>query len=332
MAENFRLSCYRVGLTYSRCDDLKVADIETLLLSRHADEYEIWKEEHKDGGIHYHCAAERTRQRFDSRNARFFDVQGFHPNIISRFRSWRAWREYIRKNGECVARYPNVLDPDEKKSEPNAVDLALSGDVDAALRAIRRDHRYLIHSEQMERTIRRLGRRRNEGRYSIDEFNEPIIIPDHRTVIISGDSGLGKTQWALAKWPNASRITNFRRLNGEYYGGVVIIDDCDSHIQRLERSDLICLLDTETEREVSTMYGTCIFEQDCRRIILTNCRNPVDLFGGYAIDEAIARRIQWIRVGDLRRNNLPERPITPPSPLSIDLTNNNELESHLLWL
>jgi len=50
------------------------------LLGANLKEYIIAQENHKDEGIHFHVYL-RLKTPIKSRNVRFFDLNGYHPNV-----------------------------------------------------------------------------------------------------------------------------------------------------------------------------------------------------------------------------------------------------------
>lgn len=291
----FDLHACRVGLTYARTRPGADIVVRQRLEVLRPATMEIWEEKHKDGTPHLHVFLEWER-RFRTRNARAFDAGGYHPNIISRFRNWKAWQNYVRKNGVCKYRYPDGPESSSASdARANPVDLALGGDLRAALVAVRNDSRYLVHGQAMENNLRRLARAPASSAFSLSQFRA-VRPPDAKCFFISGEPGWGKTQWAMARFPSFRFVTNLRRLNGERFSEGVIFDDMDDHIRMLPRSDLINLLDAETERDVTVPYGAVTFEAGCMRVFTTNCRTFQELLPLYAGDEAITRRFVWWRL------------------------------------
>lgn len=89
-------------LTYSQTPpDFDYENILTLLTSLGA-ECIISRENHEDGGIHYHAFVHFGR-KFSTRRADIFDVTGRHPNIEKVGRTpWLAF-DYVLKDGDVVA-------------------------------------------------------------------------------------------------------------------------------------------------------------------------------------------------------------------------------------
>lgn len=101
MSSTFRFRSKHVLLTYAQCGDLDAWRVNDHLGSLGA-ECIIGREDHVDGGIHFHAFAMWERQ-FETRNVRLFDVDGCHPNISPVRRTPEAAYDYAIKDGEVVA-------------------------------------------------------------------------------------------------------------------------------------------------------------------------------------------------------------------------------------
>ena len=88
-------------LTYAQAD--RIASKEALhewLLTYFPQKLITCREQHEDGGVHYHAVLQfATRQDF--RDERRFDWQGHHPNIVS-VRAPKRAVEYVAKDGDYI--------------------------------------------------------------------------------------------------------------------------------------------------------------------------------------------------------------------------------------
>jgi hypothetical protein len=92
--KSFRLAAKSVFLTYPKCHlepDKFVEGVEKFGFS----EYYAVREDHKDNTPHYHVLGE-WKSKKNIKNARHFDIDGYHPNIQSTRNRLAAWR-YIHK-------------------------------------------------------------------------------------------------------------------------------------------------------------------------------------------------------------------------------------------
>jgi len=102
----FRLNAKNLFATYPKCnlDKNRVIDILWERLEKyHPESYVGAREEHKDGTPHIHvlicCGA-----KFNIRDERYFDVEGFHGNYCSTT-SVRSTRAYIKKGMDWVEKW-----------------------------------------------------------------------------------------------------------------------------------------------------------------------------------------------------------------------------------
>lgn len=97
----FQLNSRYVLLTYAQCGELDPFTIVTLLSSL-AAECIIGRELHSDQGIHLHAFVDFGR-KYRTRNQRFADVEGCHPNIQPFGRTPEKGWDYAIKDGDVVA-------------------------------------------------------------------------------------------------------------------------------------------------------------------------------------------------------------------------------------
>lgn len=88
-------------LTYSQCGDLDPWAVNNHLAQLRA-ECIIARETHADGGTHLHCFVD-FGQKFRSRRANVFDVDGKHPNVAPTHTTPQAGFDYACKDGDIVA-------------------------------------------------------------------------------------------------------------------------------------------------------------------------------------------------------------------------------------
>lgn len=95
---NFRLECKFVALTYSQCDRLDEEPLFTFLtsgLGKNPDYALLAREQHADGGRHFHALL-YYNDGLRTRKSRYFDIDGFHPNVQP-VREPKAWFSYCTK-------------------------------------------------------------------------------------------------------------------------------------------------------------------------------------------------------------------------------------------
>nr|QCX29477.1 Replication-associated protein [Plant associated genomovirus 5] len=97
----FRFAAKYGLLTYAQSDGLDPFRIVNLL-SELGAECIVGKEHRADGGTHYHAFFMFSR-KFQSRNARIFDIDTYHPNILRGRKSPEQMYDYATKDGDVVA-------------------------------------------------------------------------------------------------------------------------------------------------------------------------------------------------------------------------------------
>lgn len=90
-------------------------ELVTDLCGRLECRYVVGKEQHADGGIHFHCFLDFGR-KFSSRDTRIFDLGGRHPNIEKVGRTPRKAYDYSIKDGCIVARSEDYTGPETNNS------------------------------------------------------------------------------------------------------------------------------------------------------------------------------------------------------------------------
>lgn len=101
---SFRYNARKVFLTYPRCD-LSMQDmLEGLASIRPYQQHCISQENHADGGRHLHVLLQYSTP-VNTTNERYFDVQGYHPNI-TKPRDVKDVLKYIKKDGNFLEDWP----------------------------------------------------------------------------------------------------------------------------------------------------------------------------------------------------------------------------------
>jgi hypothetical protein len=100
----FQLKSKNVLLTYAQCTvtkDATINHLKNLLLPDHPNIYIIVGHElHQDGGDHLHAYL-RSESPIRTRDNAYFDIEGFHPNIVS-CRSPQKARDYAKKDNDYI--------------------------------------------------------------------------------------------------------------------------------------------------------------------------------------------------------------------------------------
>lgn len=119
----------------------------------------------------------------------------------------------------------------------------------------------------------------------------PII----KSLILWGDAGIGKTEWAKTLLPNAifvSHIDDLRNYDVNVHEGIIFDDMNFGHMPRTAQ---IHLLDYDNPRSIHVRYGTCRIPHGTKKIFTTN------VAGGFIFDlndSAIRRRAECMHLQD----------------------------------
>lgn len=299
----FRFKGQKVGLTYSQVDGL---DITTESLLKFAErygtviKYKIGKENHKDGGTHFHCYFQWAGV-YESRDARCFDHNGRHPNIQKC--PGIGWWKYCSKDGDfvcncgpsckCVSTFELAC---RKRTWEEAEDVLWQ----------REPKWMLTNSEKAETAFKRrfVKKRKTDFKYYGPYTKQwPDCDPNKYSIVIRGESGLGKTNWLKYVLPHLGlggyfyvkgSISALRHYDGSPW---IIMDD----IRYPEKfKQFLDLMDRENPGRISVSpTGNYDFDvPEAKYVFLTNGEllddiNTMDIYGN------VARRMQIYDFKDL---------------------------------
>jgi len=292
----FRIQYKFIGLTYSQCPIEKEVLLERLqgILSLSGYQlvtYYIVQEFHQDGRPHLHAWIE-LGQKPNIQNCNYFDIDEYHPNIGKYKKNW-IWNYLKKFDKEPVT---NVC--------PGYIQLAIDGQYDAAVEQVQQlePRTYVCFKTKIESNLKALGKRKREPKV----FPPPIdgmVMPEgweptKKTLIICGDTDIGKTNWAKTwcsinnkSWMKICQIDKLREYDGE---DVIIFDDCE--FAHTPRTNQIHVTTVEEESQVHCRYSPAEIPPGVIRIFTCNpgCM-PVNLS-----DPAINRRCHlWCPTGSL---------------------------------
>ena len=207
----FRKSAKKWGLTYSCPVDVRIHPMDDLwedkTMLKHIQDcipnhkiirWTIGHEKHDTNGKnHYHVFLE-LMDPLETENCRIFDILKVHPNIC-KGTVGKGWEHYCVKHGSYVTNYF------EPCPYSHARDLAAEGDSDAAVKHLwtKRPRDMALHGAAISANLRL----KKKSKFSPTLYYGPywpIDWDDKRyTLILEGEPGLGKTQWA--KWWGATK-------------------------------------------------------------------------------------------------------------------------------
>lgn len=298
----FQFNSKSICLTYSnvakQCSvTIDAASIRDFLCNLHKRENIqyicVSKESHKDGASHFHSGI-LLRQPLRTRDERFWDFSGIHPNIQSA-RQFLQWIKYVKKDGDFIEEGFLL---ENKPGPQEIIEMAKSMDkleflaymsvnkFQYATMIWEMAHPDMTHTVTSDMVLN-----------TLDRCN-PVVIKafvsnrwdESKVLILWGDTGLGKTSMAKILVPKpalmVSHLDDLKKFRSGYHKGI-IFDDVS--IKHLPETSQIHLLDSFDTRSIHVRYGTVTIPKNTPKIFTCN-EFPVSKI------PAIERRIQNIRV------------------------------------
>lgn len=177
-------------------------------------------------------------------------------------------------------------------------------DYDEALRilsvAVPRD--LVIHGDAVERSLRRMKKKKFEHKFFIEDFNRPALIRKKgKSICLTGPSCTGKTAFAMAHFNNPMLVCDIDQLKDfrpGWHDGLVF-DDMSFHHVPPEK--VIYLVDQDYERTIRCRHSNAVIPANTPKIFTHNTENPFyRLDGPMAATDlqaaAIDRRLEYYRV------------------------------------
>ncbi|AXH74413.1 MAG: Rep catalytic domain protein [Expellivirus minnis] len=276
----FRFNAKRVFLTYPRC----TLEKESLMLHASRAWGAKWvlvaRERHADEGLHLHCLVV-WEQKQDTRNERFFDWQGFHPNIQVP-RNWKACETYVKKDGDFV---------ESGSMEENYYELARGMEREAWISYCIRQrisHTYCMMIWNEVHDVNTIS----EYFPNLDWIREDLRRYDWndlwrgKALILQGSSGIGKTTWAKLVAPKPCLMINHMDALKQFkvgYHQSIIFDDMS--FMHMPREAQITILDMDNPRQIHVRYGIVQIPANLPKIFTCNVKIFED------DDAAIKRRM-----------------------------------------
>lgn len=245
-------------------------------------------ESHATGGTHIHAVA-RWNARVQSRNPRFLDCQGFHPNIQS-IRSIKRALDYVSKDGEFIDYGPV---PAGSAKDENWVELAS--------KSSRADFMSTAFAAGLSQNWARefwdlgSGKQTAEIRESYEatlswesEFLQNLSLPENKCAVLIGPTGCGKSSWAKRVCPKpalwVSHMDVLRMFRPDYHQSIIFDDMAFHHLPLQSQIHLVDWIDC---RQIHCRYGYATIPAKTVKIFTCNERPFVD-------HPAIERRVLYV--------------------------------------
>lgn len=282
----FRVSTKNFSLTYPQCVITKEALFQ-YLQSMQPCYLLVSAENHEDGSPHLHAAISFSKRK-NVKSPNFFDFEEQHCNIQAA-KDMHKWVTYVKKDGVFLEEGTLAQPHGRAPIDLNSVDserlfnFCLNNKVPYGYYAEEAKRRNVVDT-----TIREES---SEG--TMSWYLQLLQLPtSHKSIILTGSTGIGKTTWAIKNSPKPSllvshldQLKNFRTSIHKS----IIFDDMD--FKHFPVTAQIHLTDSEQARAIHIRYG-----------IVTLPRNIVKIFTcneyPFSMHEAIARRVKHINANE----------------------------------
>lgn len=289
----FKYDSQTAFLTYPQCDlginELidELRKVQDILWAR------VCREKHDDGNPHLHAVLKFTK-RVQSRQARIFDVKGYHPNIQS-VRSIKKSLDYVAKDGEFTDIGP-VPTAGSAMDVTAIWELAANGTEEEYWKAAanaRLPYQYACKFRAMQNTSKT---EEIPEDYVGDQSRECAVLqlePLLRNLqieVVVGPSGCGKSSWAKRVAPKpalwVSHIDVLRGYRPAYHKSIIFDDMTFKHLPVQAQ---IHLVDWHDSRQIHCRYGYATIPAETVKIFTCN-EYP------FSDHPAIERRVNLIQL------------------------------------
>lgn len=293
MQKQFRIQGSKLFLTYSQCKGDKDELLKFLQTKLSIVEYIIAKEEHKDGGTHFHCYL-GLEKRCNITNAGYLDWEPvgqmsiiYHPQIQV-VKNAFAVQQYCKKDENFITNMKfNIFQ--------TAKDLAKTGNWKEALKFIvERAPQEIKNLDKWENNFKKVSKiyaqKSQKSQYIKEDFVNcsHIKLIKNRCTVISGKSGWGKTQFAKTLFNNpllVRHIDKLKKFNEMEHDGIIFDDMNFSH---WPRTSCIHLLDIEEDTDINVKCTMITIPAGTKRVFTTN-QEGISIFSSSCL--AIRRRL-----------------------------------------
>lgn len=245
----------------------------------------VGQEHHQDGNLHWHVTIEYEVEK-DVRAATYYDIDGEHPNIKiwsrsggSTFEQWfyNHW-QYCKKE-DPTPYIVGVQPMEHRKMQRNelfskAIAIVREQDTKAGMDFLEEFAPYdlLTKYEALQRALTKIRnlatQTQSPARDSAEFTTAPQLADDWKNLFITGNTGLGKTQWARSLLPGATVISHRDQLRDCDFSKGVIFDDFE--VGHWPPTAVIHLLDWEEPRGLDVKHGHVIIPRHTRKIFTYN--------------------------------------------------------------
>lgn len=205
-------------------------------------------------------------------------------------------RKYCSKDGnfwECGE--INITGHTTVSQDQAFQEALLAPTYDAAINIIKtkRPRDYILHSDQIERSLRKCIKSPYVHTYELGMFKAAPIEWNNKAILLWGATNTGKTQFALANFKNPLLVRHLDKLSeltSDHDG--IVFDDID--LKNRPPNSVIHLLDWDLESSIHIRYKVATIPRQMKKIFTSNLENPFYIVAetDTEIANAIERRIE----------------------------------------
>ena len=326
----FRIAAKNIYLTYSQVH--KDMTSQHLILALKAKEnfptfdYLVSRETHQDGGVHLHVLI-ASDKKFDIKSQNFLDIQfnddNFHGNYQP-VKNIHKVVEYICKENEYITSFKNIIDGKLLTLKQTIMHLADTEGISHTLLDLCQNHTDkafnslgLINAEKfLEKKSLLQDELHAEKIVTPFHFNDFILTtelkawiqkPD-KTLVLTGPSGIGKTQFIIALCKHkhlkplfVSHKQGLARLKPSH--DTIVFDDFD--FSSFTEPELLSFVSTDVVKNHRVLYKEVRKKSNLHQIITLNSTDLRKILNSLT-QKRFLRRIQFVQL---------EQPFIKPNAL-----------------
>jgi hypothetical protein len=262
--------------------------------SVHVQYLVLGREQHKDGQWHFHAGIQFDKP-WRTKDARTFDVEGIHPSIEPA-KNFSRWIAYCKKESVFVEYgTPKSTEKTLRVTPEELLILAKTMNKQEFL-SYCSVHKYSYAKEIWDNEHRTdhctlTDKTPVVGTYNTNISQLDTIWDRTKTLLLVGDSGIGKTTWCKINMPKpclmVTHLDDLKRFEPGTHRSI-LFDDVS--VKHLPDTSQIHLVDHENPRSIHIRYGVARIPAGIVKAFTCNTI-PVNLDM-----DAIARRCQFIKV------------------------------------
>jgi len=274
----FRVAAKNFSLTFPQCS-VSIEEMKKHMNTFLPKYLVIARELHEDGNPHIHVAI-GFHSKKNIKDAKHFDYSGFHCNLQAT-KDLKNWIPYIKKHGDFIEE--GVVNERIKLSDVTTdelFDYCVSKKI---------GYGYYCEEKRRRDTVSFDITENSEGKMSL--YLQALVITDRsKSIVIVGDTGIGKTTWAINNCTKpaliVSHIDQLKSFRPGYHRSI-IFDDMS--FQQWPEQSQIHLADNDLPRSIHVRYGTASIPAKTEKIFTCNTRP-------FSEHPAISRRIHLVKI------------------------------------